>query len=218
MGGARLERASIGFYRSLGAVAGGRVDPLPARRRGAARGWLGAADERRRSSLVVAVAENGVIGASGGLPWRIKADLKRFRALTMGKPMIMGRKTFDSIGRVLDGRDNIVVTRQRPAPCRAGVIVAHAACREALALGAERAGVRGVERDLRHRRRRDLRRDDAASPTASMSRMSTRSRMGDVFFPAISPADWAGNFARGAAAQRRRHGDAATTRSTQRRS
>ena len=62
-------------------------------------------------SLVVAVAENGVIGRDGGLPWRLSSDLKTFRRLTMGKPIIMGRKTFQSIGKPLDGRDNIVVTR-----------------------------------------------------------------------------------------------------------
>lgn len=62
-------------------------------------------------SLIVAVAENGVIGKDGGLPWRLSSDLKIFRRLTMGKPMIMGRRTFQSIGRPLDGRDNIVVTR-----------------------------------------------------------------------------------------------------------
>ncbi len=63
------------------------------------------------TALVVAVAENGVIGRNGGLPWRMPSDLKTFRRLTMGKPLIMGRKTFLSIGRPLDGRDNIVVTR-----------------------------------------------------------------------------------------------------------
>ncbi len=62
-------------------------------------------------SLVVAVADNGVIGREGMLPWRIKSDLKRFRALTMGHPLIMGRKTYQSIGRPLDGRDSIVLTR-----------------------------------------------------------------------------------------------------------
>lgn len=62
-------------------------------------------------SLIVAVAENGVIGKDGGLPWRLSSDLKTFRRLTMGKPMIMGRRTFQSIGKPLDGRDNIVVTR-----------------------------------------------------------------------------------------------------------
>lgn len=62
--------------------------------------------------LVVAVAENGVIGADGGLPWRLSSDLKHFRKVTMGKPVVMGRKTFESIGKPLSGRDNIVITRQ----------------------------------------------------------------------------------------------------------
>lgn len=61
-------------------------------------------------SLFVAVAENGVIGANGQLPWKISADLKTFRRLTMGKPLIMGRKTFQSLKGPLDGRDNIVLT------------------------------------------------------------------------------------------------------------
>jgi dihydrofolate reductase len=62
-------------------------------------------------SLVVAMAENRVIGRAGGLPWHISADLKKFKALTLGKPVIMGRKTFQSIGRPLPGRTNIVITR-----------------------------------------------------------------------------------------------------------
>ncbi len=62
-------------------------------------------------SLIAAVARNGVIGAAGGLPWRVASDLERFKALTMGKPLIMGRKTFDSIGAPLPGRRTIVVTR-----------------------------------------------------------------------------------------------------------
>lgn len=60
---------------------------------------------------VVAVARNGVIGVAGGLPWRLPADLKHFKAVTMGHPMVMGRKTFDSIGRPLPDRPNIVITR-----------------------------------------------------------------------------------------------------------
>lgn len=67
--------------------------------------------ERTSVTLVVAIAENGVIGKDGGLPWKLSSDLKHFRALTLGKPVIMGRKTFESIGKPLDGRDNIVVTR-----------------------------------------------------------------------------------------------------------
>jgi dihydrofolate reductase len=61
---------------------------------------------------VVAVAENGVIGRGGQLPWRIKSDLKFFRSVTMNKPVIMGRKTWPSIGKPLPGRTNIVVTRR----------------------------------------------------------------------------------------------------------
>lgn len=61
--------------------------------------------------LVVAVAENGVIGLRGKLPWKVKADLRLFRRVTMGKPVVMGRRTYESIGKPLDGRINIVVTR-----------------------------------------------------------------------------------------------------------
>jgi dihydrofolate reductase len=62
--------------------------------------------------LVVARADNGVIGREGALPWRLPADLRRFKAMTVGKPVLMGRKTFESIGRPLPGRHNIVLTRQ----------------------------------------------------------------------------------------------------------
>lgn len=62
-------------------------------------------------SLIVAVSENGVIGRAGSLPWRLSSDLKAFRRLTINKPIIMGCRTFQSIGKPLDGRDNIVVTR-----------------------------------------------------------------------------------------------------------
>ena len=65
---------------------------------------------------VVAMAENRVIGRDGAMPWSIPSDLKRYRRLTMGKPMIMGRKTLQSIGRVLDGRDTIVLTRGDTVP------------------------------------------------------------------------------------------------------
>ena len=61
--------------------------------------------------LIVAVADNGVIGADGAIPWRLKTDLQRFRALTMGKPVVMGRKTFLSLRRPLAGRTNIVMSR-----------------------------------------------------------------------------------------------------------
>jgi dihydrofolate reductase len=60
---------------------------------------------------VLAATSRGVIGRNGGMPWRLPSDMKRFRQVTMGKPVIMGRKTFDSIGKPLPGRTNIVVTR-----------------------------------------------------------------------------------------------------------
>ena len=63
-------------------------------------------------SLIVAVSENGVIGQSGRLPWRLSADLRRFKALTMGHALIMGRKTWDSIGRPLPGRRIFVLSRK----------------------------------------------------------------------------------------------------------
>jgi len=75
-------------------------------------------------SLIVAMAQNGVIGRDNSMPWRLPEDLKRFRAFTLGKPILMGRKTFESIGRPLEGRTNLVLTRDRSwfAP---GVIVVH---------------------------------------------------------------------------------------------
>ncbi len=63
-------------------------------------------------SIIAAMAENRVIGRAGGLPWRIPEDLRHFREVTMGHPIIMGRKTFEQIGRPLPGRMNIVLTRQ----------------------------------------------------------------------------------------------------------
>lgn len=74
--------------------------------------------------LVVAVADNGVIGRDNQLLWRLRTDLKRFRELTWGKPMIMGRKTFQSIGKPLPGRETIVLTRD-PGFSAEGVHVAH---------------------------------------------------------------------------------------------
>jgi dihydrofolate reductase len=94
-------------------------------------------------SLVVAVADNGVIGRDGGLPWRISADLKTFRRLTMGKPLIMGRRTFQSLKKPLDGRDNIVVSRD-PDYRPAGAIMA-ASFGEALAIAEACAKGRGAD-------------------------------------------------------------------------
>ncbi|WP_192214870.1 dihydrofolate reductase, partial [Methylobacterium bullatum] len=68
---------------------------------------------RPRISLIAAVARNGVIGRDNGLIWRLGSDLRRFKALTMGKPVLMGRKTYESIGRPLPGRRILVLTRDR---------------------------------------------------------------------------------------------------------
>jgi dihydrofolate reductase len=79
--------------------------------------------KRPRISLIVAMARNRVIGANGGLPWHLSSDLKRFKALTMGHHILMGRKTFESIGRVLPGRTSVVITRN-PRWRAEGVVVA----------------------------------------------------------------------------------------------
>jgi dihydrofolate reductase len=73
--------------------------------------------------LVVAVAENGVIGRDNAMPWRIKSDLQYFRSVTIGRPVVMGRKTFQSIGKPLPRRTNIVVSRD-PSFAAAGVVAA----------------------------------------------------------------------------------------------
>ena len=75
-------------------------------------------------SLIVAMAKNRVIGINNTLPWHIPEDLKRFKALTMGHPMIMGRKTFDSIGKPLPGRATVVVTHNHDLKI-AGCVMAH---------------------------------------------------------------------------------------------
>lgn len=89
-----------------------------------------------RIALVVAVSRNGVIGRDGGLPWHISSDLRRFKAITMGKPVIMGRKTWESLPKKpLPGRPNIVITRQRDYRAPGATVVADAAA----ALAAARA-------------------------------------------------------------------------------
>ena len=93
--------------------------------------------------LVAAVARNGAIGVKGGLPWRLPSDLKHLRETTWGRPMVMGRKTFDSIGKPLPGRETIVVTRDQSF-VRDGVHVTRS-IDEALALGHERAKAMGVD-------------------------------------------------------------------------
>ena len=85
--------------------------------------------------LIVAVAENGVIGAGGAMPWRLKSDLQRFKALTWGRPVVMGRKTFAAIGRPLPGRTNIVVTRDAGFRAAGAVVTNSFADARAIAVG-----------------------------------------------------------------------------------
>lgn len=99
-------------------------------------------ENRPRITLVVARALNGVIGRGGGLPWHIPADLKRFKAITMGTAMVMGRRTFESLPGILPGRRHIVLTRD-PAWSADGAEVARSA-EQALALaGNDRVSVIG---------------------------------------------------------------------------
>ena len=96
-----------------------------------------------RVELIVARADNGVIGHQGRLPWHLPADLRQFKITTMGAPMIMGRKTFDSLPGLLPGREHIVVTRDTDWQAE-GVKVAHSRDEAlALAAGAERVSVIG---------------------------------------------------------------------------
>jgi dihydrofolate reductase len=138
-------------------------------------------------SLIVARADNGVIGRAGGLPWHLSADLKHFKAETMGKPMIMGRKTFESIGKALPGRTSIVITRD-PGYRAEGAVVVHdwdgavAAARAALEEtgGAEVMVIGGAQ--------------IYALALAYADRLYVtevhRAVDGDTVFPEIDPARW----------------------------
>ncbi len=134
-----------------------------------------------KSSIIVAISENNVIGRDGGLPWHLSADLQRFKRLTMGCLIIMGRKTYESIGRPLPGRTSIVVTRQddyQPA----GVLVAPSLDQALdIAQTDDEAFVIGGAEIYRQ-----------ALPRANRL-VVTRVHAtidGDVFFPEIEPSQW----------------------------
>jgi dihydrofolate reductase len=145
------------------------------------------AGDGARIALVVAVAENGVIGWQGGLAWHQSSDLKFFRKVTMNKPLIMGRKTFESIGKPLDGRDNIVITRNSAfeAP---GILVA-ANLDDALGLAREKAQERGVDEISIIGGAQIY---ALALPQADRIYLSEihSSPEGDTFFPEIDKAQW----------------------------
>ena len=134
-----------------------------------------------RLSIVVAASQNNVIGKGNQLPWRLPDDLKRFKALTMGKPIIMGGKTFDSIGKPLPGRLNIVVTRQ-PTLRIEGVVVVHSADAALAAAGAVEEAVLVGGADLYQQL---LPRTDVVHLTRVHTMVD-----GDAFLPELSPDKW----------------------------
>ncbi|HEV3286912.1 MAG TPA: type 3 dihydrofolate reductase [Steroidobacteraceae bacterium] len=131
-------------------------------------------------SLIVAMAQNGVIGRDNALPWRLPADLKRFKAFTLGKIVLMGRKTFESIGRPLPGRDNLVLTRDRRW-WASGVIVVHSVEQALAQAGANELVAIGGAQIYRllmpFARRIYLTHVHADVP-------------GDTFFPDFDPTQW----------------------------
>ena len=96
----------------------------------------------KKISLIVAVAKNNVIGSNGKMPWDLPSDLSNFKEITMNKPMIMGRKTFDSIGRALPGRDNIVVSRNPDISYEGAIMCKN--IQDAISIGEKCADKRGA--------------------------------------------------------------------------
>ena len=136
-----------------------------------------------RITLIAAVARNRVIGAGNALPWRLPEDLKRFKSLTLGHPIIMGRKTWDSLGRPLPGRTNIVISRSAdfaaPGIRVAGSLEASVAL--AASAGAAEAFVIGGA-DIYAQ----------ALPIADRLQLTEIDRdfAGDAYFPAVDPTQW----------------------------
>ena len=132
-------------------------------------------------SIVVAASTNNVIGTQGRLPWKISDDLKRFKALTMGKPIVMGRRTHESIGRPLPGRQNIVITRQPGYSADGCDVVASPAAALAIAGSAAEIMIIGGSQIY-----------DLFLPKAGrlhITRVQAEIE-GDAFFPAIDGSDW----------------------------
>jgi dihydrofolate reductase len=136
----------------------------------------------KRASLIVAMTRSGVIGRGGTLPWKLPADLARFKSLTMGHHLLMGRKTFESLGRVLPGRTSVVITRQRDYQPPPGVLVASSldTALEIAAADPEPFVIGGGEifREALPRARRI----HVTWVEADVA--------GDTFFPPWDPADW----------------------------
>lgn len=148
----------------------------------------GGEDDGLSVVFVVAVAKNGVIGAEGGLPWHISSDLKRFKALTMGKPVVMGRKTWESIGRPLPGRDNIVVTRDAGYEARGAEVAT--SVEDALAIAAQRAHARGAGEIAVIGGAEIYAQSMAYADVIELTEIDA-APAGDARFPEIDPALWA---------------------------
>ena len=138
-------------------------------------------------SLIVAVSRNGVIGLNNQLPWYLPEDLKYFKSVTMGKPIVMGRKTYDSIGRSLPGRTNIVITRDASwsAP---GVEVAQT-LEAALELGATACDAAGAEEIMVIGGEQIYRMTLDAADRLYLTQVDADVE-GDAFFPKIDPEAW----------------------------
>jgi dihydrofolate reductase len=138
-------------------------------------------------TLVVAATRNGVIGRDGDMPWRMPSSLRRFRSLTMGRPMIMGRKTFHAIGKPLDGRDTIVVTRDSSfkAP---GVHVAGSLL-EAFRIAQELAAARGTDEIVIAGGGEIYRLALPYATDVHLDRIDTDLE-GDTTLPRLDPAEW----------------------------
>ncbi|MDG1812589.1 MAG: dihydrofolate reductase [Porticoccaceae bacterium] len=137
--------------------------------------------------LIVAVSRNGVIGLNNQLPWHLPEDLKYFKSVTMGKPIVMGRKTYDSIGRPLPGRTNIVITRDASwsAP---GVEVAQT-LEAALELGATACDTAGAEEIMVIGGEQIYRMTLDAADRLYLTQVDAEVE-GDAFFPEIDPKIW----------------------------
>jgi len=140
-----------------------------------------------RLVAVVAMADNNVIGKDGEMPWRLATDLKRYRRLTMGKPMIMGRKTLVSIGRVLDGRDSVVLTRGGSLPFEGAHLVDSPEA--ALALAETLATQRGADEIVIAGGAEIYRLFLARIDRLYVTHVEAEPE-GDAVFPAILPEDW----------------------------
>ncbi|MGB1807719.1 MAG: dihydrofolate reductase [Porticoccaceae bacterium] len=138
-------------------------------------------------SLIVAVSRNGVIGIDNQLPWHLPEDLKYFKSVTMGKPLIMGRKTYDSIGRPLPGRTNIVVTRD-PSWQAPGVDVAQS-LEVALQLGQSACEAAGADEIMVIGGEQIYRMTLPAADRLYLTQVDAEVE-GDAFFPEVDFSQW----------------------------